>query len=443
MRIPHLGRGLLIAILLALVSFTDVAHAAVTKQSIGIPMYAYPTIGTFWPDVNAAGSQVQWVIVNPATGPGVTVDPIYTNQIATNTSAGQRSIGYVNLNYQARPMSEVIDDIDDWYAMYPGISGIFFDLLLNGTSADVCYAAYAHNYVKSRHPNDLSVANFGSYTSPPYEPYADIFVNAENNASTYLSSWNLPTDGFQDNPAYSDRFMHIIHTASAGAQYTSVLNKIRNSNAEWAFITDDIMPNPYDVTPSYWSAELTDIATLPASTIPNRGITQLPAGCMDLSQSVSTSSSNPSDTAKVFSNTITLTNTSSTYTAYTPNRVQFTLPTGTRLTSGSGTNWSCSGSTCTYSGAIAPSSNSEVLSAQIEVDCDYTGGNATLTGTNFAGNAVNSTVNLSAPTDCALAATGADNLRGVLLGITAIGLGLLGITLAIARLPKKVTLSAK
>ncbi len=135
------------------------AYAATSTQSVGFPMYEFPGIGSLWSDVHAASSQVPWIIVNPATGPGTSVSPFYTTAL-DNKPSNQRAIGYVHSNYNVRPITEVLSDIDDWYTMYPQISGIFMDILKNGGAAeDVCYGATVHNYVKSQHPNDLVTAS--------------------------------------------------------------------------------------------------------------------------------------------------------------------------------------------------------------------------------------------------------------------------------------------
>ena len=162
-------RQLLSAVMLSVMAVFFVASpvkAATATQSLAAPMYEYPTIGTYWDDLtDVGGSSMPFVIVNPASGPGVTVDPIYTSEIAENTADGIRSIGYVDTSYQTVNWQDVYDDIDDWYQMYPGIKGIFIDLIQDGTPEDVCYVAGLYNHVKNNHPNDLVVSNPGTPVS--------------------------------------------------------------------------------------------------------------------------------------------------------------------------------------------------------------------------------------------------------------------------------------
>lgn len=394
--ITRVARGLLLFLFAVslVVSFPGAASAVTSTQSIALPVYEYPTLTNLWPSVDAAGSSIPFVVVNPASGPGSSTNSDYTSRIAANTAKGIRSIGYVDTNYQTRSMADVASDIDAWHTLYPGISGILFDRVSVGGASDLCYSAYSYNFAKSRYPNDLLSLNFGTYTSPAYEPYGDIFLNAEMDYALY-QTWSLPTDGFQDNPAYSNRFWHLIHTTTAGANYTDALTDTRNNNAGWVYITDDILPNPYDAAPSYFSTELTDVATLPPSIIPNRGVTSLPAGCMDMSLA-----STSNQVAGTTTSSHTITNTSSTYTAFSPNKIAFALPTGVTLASATGTNWTCTGTDCSYSDDLSPAETSGALSASFSADCSYTSGDVTVTATTFGSTVDTSTVAVQRPTDC-------------------------------------------
>lgn len=415
---------------------TPTAQAAVTNQSIAIPVYQYPTL-PFWTDINSAGSQVPFVVVNPASGPGVAVDPNYTNQIATNTTAGQRSIGYVDTNYQARSIASVIADIQQWKALYPGVTGFMLDRVSTGSAADLFYSAYIYNYIKVKYPNDLVVHNFGTYTNPQYEPYGDIFINAEMNYALYDSSWTVPADGFQDNPTYQDRFWHILHTTDS-TDFAAALAKTRASNAGWVYITDDVMPNPYDDTPTYWATELTDVATLPQTVIPNRGLTQLPNTDLILTPNVVVSPTLGGQ-QNTYNTQISLTNTSTTYTAVTPTKVSVTLPTGVTLASASGTNWTCVGNECTYSTDLATGATTSVLNASFSVDCSYTSGSIGTSYSIFAGNTVTEQIQAAKPSNCAsapgasgsesgsatggLAATGQNKTVLAVVGVALIAVG--------------------
>lgn len=387
----------------ALLPFSP-ARAAVTSQSIAVPMYEYPTIGTFWDDITSAGgSSIPFVIVNPASGPGISADAIYTGEIAENTADSIRSIGYVYSNYQDRPYQEVLDDINTWYQLYPGISGIFIDLVEDGGAAEQCYISALYNHVKNTQPNDLVILNPGTNLSAAYEPYGDIFLNAENTYAAYQSTWSIQHPGFEDNPAYQNRFWQILHTVSSGAEYTSALNLLRANNAGWVYITDDVMPNPYMNTPAYWLTELNDVSTLPASSIPNREKTTLPSGCISLSADAQSTYDRAAATHTVTHSNVAVTNTSGTYASEPTTKLELTVvPSGASVTSLSGSGWSCNTGTrtCTYANALTANGSAPTVASAITADCTYAGGDATARVTNFAGNTWDVALPLQAPTDC-------------------------------------------
>lgn len=401
-------------------SLSGTASAAAATSSAAVPMYQYPTLGTFWSDINGAGSStVPFEIVNPASGPGVTVDPIYTSSIASTKAAGIRSIGYVDTGYQTVNYGTAYQDIDEWYQMYPDITGIFLDQIQDINANDLCYVAGLYNHVKNTHPNDLVVINPGTHISQRFEPYSDIFMNAENTFAAYQSGWTIQYPGWEDNPAYTNRFWHAIHTTSAG-NYATAMSLARANNAGWVYITDDTLPNPYDATPSYWNTEVSDINSLPDTTIPNRGKTTLPAGCQDLTVATSNTNAASAKQVKTTSN-ITVTNSDTTYNTEPTTRVAFAMPAGVTL-NGSGTNWSCSGNQCSYSATINASQSANVLAAEFTTSCGYSSGDVTGTLTNFAGNTDTFTVGLTKPSDCTLADTGLPTgLMGVVAGGVAIG----------------------
>lgn len=368
--------------------------AATSTQSMAIPAYEYPTLTNLWGDIDAAGgSNIPFVVVNPASGPGVSANPDYTTRISDNTSLGIRSIGYIDTSYQARPVSDVINDIDLWHSLYPESTGIFIDQVSAVDDAALCYTSYIYNYIKVNRPNDLVVQNFGTYTTPQYEPYGDIFVNAEMDYALY-QTWTAPADGFQDDGANSNRFWHLVHTTSA-ANYPDALSDSQNNNAGWVYITDDALPNPYDEAASYFSTEVSDVALLPASSIPNRGVTDLPSGCLDTETSETSTISNGAT-----SSVLSLTNTSSTYDSPGPNQIAFTLPTGVTLTSASGTDWSCTDEVCVYDGSLTAGSSSSDLSANFNVNCSYESGDIIATSTTFPSHQSTTNIAVSSPDDC-------------------------------------------
>jgi hypothetical protein len=400
------------AVLAALLLFTTVSviPERAAAAAMGVPMYEYPTIGTLWADMIAADSDtVPFLIANPGNGPGASVDATYTTYINNAVASGKRVLGYVHTNYQARNYQDVFDDIDDWYQMYPQISGIFIDLIEDNTAQELCYAAGLYNHVKNVHPSDLVILNPGTNISPDYEPYGDIFMNAENTFAVYQSTWSIMHPGWEDNPLYRNRFWHAIHTTS-GPDLNTALSLMQSRNAGWFYVTDDTMPNPYKLTPTYLNAEISAVDALPATTIPNRGKTQLPSGCQNLTASTSETKTPGAKQAKVAS-AITVNN-AGTYNVEPATSVAFTLPAGVTL-AGSGMGWTCDNDSCAYASTINAASNAAVLGAEFTASCDYSSGNVSAVLSNFAGNTSNFSIAPERPTDCAVLAD-----TGLTTGIT-------------------------
>ncbi|HMI09027.1 MAG TPA: hypothetical protein VK497_01345, partial [Candidatus Saccharimonadales bacterium] len=176
----------------------------------------------------------------------------------------------------------------------------------------------------------------------------------------------------------------IVYDADA-ATYPSVLAKMRASDIGWVYITDDVLPNPYDGAVSYWNTEVSDVATLPPSLIPNRGPSNVPTGCIDLQSAVSQNAPGPNTpTSSLLNANLTIDNDAAAeQIAYSSSRVAFTLPAGVTLASASGTSWTCAGNSCTYAANLAPGVSSTALAAQFTTDCSFTSGSIDYSITGF------------------------------------------------------------
>jgi len=190
--------------------------------------------------------------------------------------------------------------------------------------------------------------------------------------------------------------------------------------APWSMPSDDTMPNPYDTTASYWNTEVSNVSSLPASTIPNRGKVALPSGCQDLNVTVPANTTSSAAKKTTTTASFAVANGSSLYAAEPSTTMQFNVPSGVRVASASGTSWTCSNSntTCVLGASIAASGSAPQLAASFETSCDYTAGNVLATLTNFAGNTSTQTISLTKPADCELASAGL--ATGTAAGIAAV-----------------------
>ena len=73
-----------------------------------IPLYVYPTyLGSFWDVIEANPANVGYIIANPDTGPGASVNSDYTTHIANMRTAGIKVLGYVDTDYAGLALSSV------------------------------------------------------------------------------------------------------------------------------------------------------------------------------------------------------------------------------------------------------------------------------------------------------------------------------------------------
>lgn len=375
--------------------------AAVSNQSLAVPLFARPNQGSFWQDIRSSGKDtVPFVVANPLEGPGRSADPIFTDAIAKNNASGIRTIGYVQTNYQARPIKEVLSDIDAWQRFYPGVKGIYINLIKEGSDKDLCYTAALYSHVKNTRPNDLVVLNPATHISSAFEPYGDIFVTAMMDYATYRS-WQPMYRGFEDKEQNQNRFWHMVYGVSSD-DYSSAFALLRANNAGWVYVTDKSAPMPFVETPIHWSLETSDISALPASAIPNRGKTALPRGCI----SFGVSADSTVDTTVSRQTTVTaVTKVSniSEYDAEPTSKAQLlTLPKGASLTALSGTGWQCdvNGKTCTNTSVVPANSSIVPLVATVKTGCDYEGGDAVVRISNYAGNQWDVKLPLGVPVGC-------------------------------------------
>lgn len=371
-------------------------------------MYERPDNGTYWSDITkVGGSTVPFVVANPVNGPGTVADPAYTTAIADALTGGTRTFGYIQTNYQARAFKEAYADIDTWYRLYPAAKGIFIDLVKQGSPADVCYIAGLYSHVKNIRPQDTVVLGSGSHISSAYEPYGDIFLTASGDYGSY-QNWRTQYSGFEDDPRYQNRFWHIVYGVSP-AQYGSVFDMVRSNNAAWVYITDKTVPNPFSATPSYWQNEVSDVGNLPASTLPNRGKTSLPRGCISFSQSADSTIDTTSPKMSKTTSVVTVSNTSKAYDSEPVTQAQFIrIPEGATLTALQSEDWTCElgEKRCRYDRTL-PAGGSVAYRATLEAGCGFSSGDAVVRLTNYAGNQWETTIPLQPPIGC-----GADTPAG-------------------------------
>jgi hypothetical protein len=190
-------------------------------------------------------------IINPNSGPGTYQDPNYVNGINKLRSAGVTVIGYVYTSYSNRPITAVEQDVHAYKTFYPNINGIMFDEMSNvAGSGHKSYYSTISNYAKSI-GLVMTVGNPGADVPPSFVGTVDTILIYEQQgypSISYLDGWhsqyNKYTWGMTSygDPYLSDSFIY------SAKQYSGYI-----------YITNDVLPNPYDTLPTYFDRLIQDL----------------------------------------------------------------------------------------------------------------------------------------------------------------------------------------
>ena len=238
---------------------TQQFHLRATKKTgLLIPLYVYPAdvhtnkIFNRVIELKRQYSEVPfWVVVNPASGPGLSIDPNYTKAIDRLIGAGCVVLGYVSTSYGKVPVETVQANMKTWQKFYPGVQGIFFDEMLYEDTD----AAVEHQVTLNRSAYDLgfwpTVANPGTDTPGRFfaAESADVIVIHESD------QW--PTEeklhgnyfgGYSDYPPFSRATLMY-----GQKQLNAVDVRMAQKYTRWIYVTQDTYkpgdadhPNPWD-----------------------------------------------------------------------------------------------------------------------------------------------------------------------------------------------------
>lgn len=237
-----------------------------------IPFYNYPNWydppNFHWDEMYAEdgpGSEII-MILNVSNGPGGVGDPNsdYTNAASLDAmlGAGVRMIGYVRTNYAAQPAATVDADVDKWDTDYSDwVTGIFFDEVPNA-SGDEAYYSARHDHVRSKtNVDSLLILNPGTVPHQNYMAYGDVMVVFDGTEAN-LGSHTRPAYYSSYSP---ENFAALVHTATNQASMESDLDTIVSTlGYGYSFVTDDVLADPWDALPSFWSEEAAKMRALNA-----------------------------------------------------------------------------------------------------------------------------------------------------------------------------------
>ncbi|MDC8451493.1 MAG: fibronectin type III domain-containing protein [Candidatus Nitrosotalea sp.] len=245
----------LLAILFVITSpFTILPHQAhaATQTGVMIALYTYP--GSTW-DVVAqakiAHPSVPIVaIINPNNGPGSSRDSNYVSGIQELHNAGVVVLGYDATGYASNSASSVKSVMDTWKSLY-SIDGIFFDEMANWSGPESYYSDLT-NYAKSL-GYTMTVGNPGTDTLPSYIGTVDNLMIYEDAGLPLLSA----LQGWHTSYDKSNFSMIAFGVNSVSASFLSSASNY----VGYIYLTNDVLPNPYDTVPSYFGTLVADLDT--------------------------------------------------------------------------------------------------------------------------------------------------------------------------------------
>jgi hypothetical protein len=182
--------------------------------------------------------------MNDASGHAASENADYDLEVAQAKAAGLKVLAYIETSYGAEPAATVKQEIlnhKNWY----DVDGFFFDEV-SSLAADLAYYNDLRTYVNANMAvgKRTIVLNHGTEPDQGYLDAGDILVTFEGTAAAYASAtfpaWQAAEDIM--------RFAHIVYAA---ATLEPSLTTFMGSPAAHIYITNDVLPNPYDVLPTY------------------------------------------------------------------------------------------------------------------------------------------------------------------------------------------------
>jgi len=226
------------------------APAAATPAAGGatgtiVPLYSAPGSGT-WDAVAAAKRAHPSVpilaVINPNNGPGTAALSDYMAGVSKLTAAGVKVIGYVFTSYGARPAADVQADMARWRNLYPGVSGIFFDEMVNKPGQEAYYKGLTQAAKASG--LDFTIGNPGSDGGPSYVGTVDTILVYESPglpSAAALGGWHTS----------HDRHNFGIIPYGIGAMDAGFVAAAKRT-CGYIFLQSDVLPNPWDTLPPYF-----------------------------------------------------------------------------------------------------------------------------------------------------------------------------------------------
>ena len=212
---------------------------APARPAVGVPAYFGPWERDHWNRLIADAPSV--VVLNPANGPGRAPSAEYRALRDTLRRAGTRVLVYVHTEYLTRDLSDVGTDVERSYAWFDA-DGVFFDEVPVENTRSV-RSKLDRLYELS--PKTCGF-NTGRVTAPSWfrrYPAAQ-FVTFEGTPDQLDQRGEDPLSRLIDGPA--ERQWWLLHSAPLRT-HRARWEQFRDLGLGLAYITNDRLPNPWDV----------------------------------------------------------------------------------------------------------------------------------------------------------------------------------------------------
>ena len=205
-----------------------------------------------WAKAKAQAGGLRYVVMNPDSGPGAAIDPGWVSRLV-DIGIEPKVLGYVATTYAARPLVDVVADIEKYRQWY-GVTSIFLDETPWGCSQ----VAYYQSLATTVHANGgILVMNPGGLPLNCMVDIPDIVVSFENNMQAYLSSTAPNPTGYQP-----QKFWHLIYGAPVG-RHREIEELARQRGAGFIYVTSDDLPNPWDGIETFPALPITAPTVVP------------------------------------------------------------------------------------------------------------------------------------------------------------------------------------
>ena len=218
-----------------------------SRAGVYVPLYVYPGNSKWhqWEVViksKLAHPSVPFVVVvNPSNGVGNQKDDNYVNGICNLKSAGITVIGYIFTSYGSRELDSVKSEIRKYKEWYD-VEGIMFDEMSNKTGYELYYETLT-SYAKSLGMK-LTKGNPGTTVPQSFTSAVDFFVVYENSGYPRLEQIK------ESHIGYSKKNLSFV---SYGISQLDIQYVMHAANyVGMLYITNNVLPNPYDSIPSYF-----------------------------------------------------------------------------------------------------------------------------------------------------------------------------------------------